>query len=213
MEAATAAGRRERPRALGAATMCEAFQATAADHPELVAMRTPGGTSEITWAEYAARVRSVAAGLAALGIERGDTVGIMLLNRPEFNIVDAAAMHLGATPFSIYNTSSPEQVAYLFGNAGNRVVITERQFLPTIEAADVQGIKDVVVIDDGLGELEAGGDPSFDFDAAWRAVEPDDLITLCYTSGTTGPPKGVQLTHANLIAEANGVYDAIGYVP
>ncbi len=213
MEAATAAGRRERPRALDAATMCEAFQATAADHPDLVALRTPGGAVEMTYGKYAARVRSVAAGLAALGVGRGDTVGVMLLNRPEFNIVDAAAMHLGATPFSIYNTSSPEQVAYLFGNAGNRVVITERQFLPTIEAADVEGVEDVFCIDDGLGELESAGDPSFDFEAAWRAVEPGDLITLCYTSGTTGPPKGVQLTHANLIAEARGVYDAIGYEP
>src|SRR4051812_31014853 len=178
MEAATAAGRRERPRALGAATMCEAFQATAADHPDLIAMRTPGGATEITWGEYAARVRSVAAGLAALGVERGDTVGIMLLNRPEFNVVDAAAMHLGATPFSIYNTSSPEQVAYLFGNAGNRIVVTERQFLPTLEAAGVEGIEQVICIDGGpdttiaLEEVEAAGDPAFEFEATWRAVQP-----------------------------------------
>src|SRR3954470_18832679 len=168
----------EQPLALRAKTLCEAFLRTASERPDQVALRTPRDGVTITWGEYRDRVERIAAGLAALGVERGDTVGIMLLNRPEFNIVDAAAMHLGATPFSIYNTSSPEQVAYLFGNAGNRVVITERQFLPTIEAADVQGIKDVVVIDDGLGELEAGGDPSFDFDAAWRAVEPDDLITL-----------------------------------
>jgi long-subunit acyl-CoA synthetase (AMP-forming) len=197
--------------------MCEAFQATAADHPDRIAMRTPGGATEITWGEYAARVRSVAAGLAALGVERGDTVGIILLNRPEFNIVDTAAMHLGATPFSIYNTSSPEQIAYLFGNAGNRVVVTERQFLPAIEAAGVKGVEQIVCIDGGpepaitLDELEAAGDPDFDFESAWRAVAPDDLITLCYTSGTTGPPKGVQLTHANLVAEVNGVYDATPY--
>ena len=214
-----AAGRLERPRALDSATMCAAFQATAADHPDLVAIRTPGGATEITWAEYAARVRSVAAGLAALGVERGDTVGIMLLNRPEFNIVDAAAMHLGATPFSIYNTSSPEQVAYLFGNAGNRVVVTEEQFLPTIEAAGVEAVEQLICIDGGpdsavtLAELEEGGDPAFDFEAAWQAVEPEDLITLCYTSGTTGPPKGVQLTHANLVAEVRGVWEAIGYEP
>jgi long-subunit acyl-CoA synthetase (AMP-forming) len=197
--------------------MCEAFQATAADHPDRIAMRTPGGATEITWGEYPARVRWVAAGLAALGVERGDTVGIILLNRPEFNIVDTAAMHLGATPFSIYNTSSPEQIAYLFGNAGNRVVVTERQFLPAIEAAGVKGVEQIVCIDGGpepaitLDELEAAGDPDFDFESAWRAVAPDDLITLCYTSGTTGPPKGVQLTHANLVAEVNGVYDATPY--
>jgi long-subunit acyl-CoA synthetase (AMP-forming) len=58
----------------------------------------------ITWREYAERVRRVAAGLAALGVGRGDAVGIMLTNRPEFHIIDAAALHLGATPFSVYNT-------------------------------------------------------------------------------------------------------------
>jgi long-subunit acyl-CoA synthetase (AMP-forming) len=217
MESATVASSAVRPRALGASTMCEAFQITAADNSDLVALRTPGGETEITFAEYAARVRAIAAGLAALGVGRGDTVGLMLLNRPEFNLCDTAAMHLGAVPFSIYNTSSPEQIAYLFGNAGNRVVITERQFLDPIAAAGVEAIEHTICIDDpaagtiSLDELVAGGDPDFDFEAAWRAVQPDDLITLCYTSGTTGPPKGVQLTHANLIAETNAVYDAIPY--
>ena len=197
--------------------MCEAFQITAAEHSEVVALRTPGGATEITFGEYAERVRSIAGGLAELGVKRGDTVGIMLINRPEFALVDAAAMHLGATPFSIYNTSSPEQIAYLFGNAGNRVVITEPQFLAPIGAAAVEGIEHTICLDDApegtitLAELEAGGSSDFDFEAAWRAVEPDDLVTLCYTSGTTGPPKGVQLTHANLLAECRGVFEAIGY--
>ena len=106
-------------------TVCAAFQQTVVSNPDAIALRTPGGATEWTWAEYGARVRSIAAGLAALGVERGDTVAMMLVNRPEFSACDAAAMHLGATPFSIYNTSSPEQIAYLFGNAGNRVVICE----------------------------------------------------------------------------------------
>ena len=219
MESATApeTGAPALPRALEAATMCEVFQITAAEHPDVVALRTPGGETEITYAEYARRVRSIAAGLAAIGVRRGDTVGMMLLNRPEFNLCDAAAMHLGATPFSIYNTSAPEQIEYLFGNAGNIVVITESQFLGVIAAAGVEEIEQTIVIDEGpegtitLAELEAGGDPGFDFEAAWRAVEPGDLITLCYTSGTTGPPKGVQLTHANLVAECRGVYSVIPY--
>ncbi len=208
-----------KPRTLDATTMCEAFQITVADNPGTLALRTPGGETEITFAEYAERVRSLAAGLAALGVKRGDTVGIMLLNRPEFQLCDTAAMHLGATPFSIYNTSTPEQIAYLFGNAENRVVITESQFLEPIRAAGVDAIEHTVVIDDApegtisLAELEAGGDAGFDFEAAWRAVQPDDLITLCYTSGTTGPPKGVQLTHANLMAEARGVFGATPYEP
>ena len=118
--------------ALRASTVCEAFQITVGENAEQVALRTAGGELELTFAEMAERVRDIAAGLHALGVRRGDTVGLMLLNRPEFNLCDTAAMHLGATPFSIYNTCSPEQVAYLFGNAANRVVITELQFLDTI---------------------------------------------------------------------------------
>jgi len=113
-------------------SLCEAFQNTVAATGDVVALRTPGGGQEITWQEYGERVRRLAEGLAALGVGHGDTVGIMLTNRPEFALVDTAALHLGAVPFSIYNTSAPEQIAYLFGNAGNRVVVTEQQFLSQV---------------------------------------------------------------------------------
>src|SRR5687767_15830450 len=74
-------------------SVCELFQRTAAGHADRVALRTPGGQVTITWAEYNRRVRDIAAGLAALGVRRGDTVGLMLTNRPEFHLCDAAAMH------------------------------------------------------------------------------------------------------------------------
>jgi len=187
-------------------TVCEAFQRTAKIDPGAVALRTPGDKVSITWREYAERVEKAAAGLAKLGVKRGDTFAIMMTNRPEFAVVDAAAMHLGATAFSIYNTSSPEQIAYLFGNAENTVVATETALLPVILASGVK-LEHVICIDGkpegatiSLEELEASGDPDFDFEAAWKAVKPEDVLTLIYTSGTTGPPKGVQLTHANLIA-------------
>src|SRR5689334_19144568 len=93
-----------RPRALEAPTLVEAFQVTAGEHAARTALRTQADEFTATWAEYAERVRAVAAGLAALGVGRGDTVGIMLTNRPEFHFADTAAMHLGATPFSVYNT-------------------------------------------------------------------------------------------------------------
>src|SRR4051812_25874891 len=105
--------------AVGATTLCEAFQATAARRGDAVALRTPGGV-EISWTEYADRVRALAAGLAAHGIARGDTVAIMLTNRPEHHLVDAAALHLGATPFSVYNTSSPDQLEYVLTHARSR---------------------------------------------------------------------------------------------
>ncbi len=197
----------DRP-ALRASTVCEAFQITAGENVDRVALRTPGGEIELTFGEMAERVRNIATGLHALGVRPGDTVGLMLLNRPEFNLCDVAAMHLGATPFSIYNTCSPEQVAYLFANAANRVVITELQFLETIRAAGVDSLEHVICLDGApegalaLADVESAGDPGFDFEAAWRAVSGEDLITICYTSGTTGPPKGVELTHANVLAEA-----------
>ena len=90
-----------------------------------MALRTPGGGVEVTWGEYAERVRNVAGALAALGIGAGDTVAMMLTNRAEAFIVDTAALHLGATPFSINSTSSPDQIEYLLGHAESRVAVTE----------------------------------------------------------------------------------------
>ncbi|MGH2979724.1 MAG: AMP-binding protein, partial [Solirubrobacterales bacterium] len=211
----------EQPAALWAATLCEAFQATAAERPDAVALRTPGDGASITWAEYAQRVPRIAAGLASLGLERGDTVALMLTNRPEFNLADTAAMHLGATAFSVYNTSTPEQVEFLFGNAGNRVAITERAFLPVVRAAQQRSpdLEHVVLVDGeaegiiALDRLEEMGTSSFGFDSTWKAVEPDDVVTLIYTSGTTGPPKGVQLTHRNLMAEIRAVADRLPTEP
>jgi long-chain acyl-CoA synthetase len=80
-------------------TLPQAFQQTAALQPEAVAIRTVGDEVVITWRQYADRVRRIAAGLAALGVERGDTVGLMLRNRPEFHLADTAVIHLGAIPF------------------------------------------------------------------------------------------------------------------
>ena len=205
------------PRSFAAFTLCEAFQITAAERPDAVALRTPGGGVEISWAAYAERVRRIAGGLAALGIGHGDTVALMMTNRPEFNLVDTAAMHLGATSFSIYNTSAPDQISYLFSNAANRVIVCERQFLDVIRAADAPLAEHVVVIDgevEGtipLTDLENRRDAYFDFDGAWRAVKPDDVLTLIYTSGTTGPPKGVQLTHASVMAENQGCATVIPF--
>jgi long-chain acyl-CoA synthetase len=198
-----------RPRALSAETMCEAFQITADERANSPALRLKDSDYEASWNDYAAAVRRRAAGLAALGVKRGDTVGFMLVNRPALHLTDCAAMHLGATCFSVYNTSSPEQIEYVVADAGNRVLVTEQAFLDRVLAARerVEGLEHVVVIDGDLPkgtiaieELEALGQPDFDFEAAWRAVEPDDVLCLIYTSGTTGPPKGVQLTQQNMIS-------------
>jgi long-chain acyl-CoA synthetase len=200
-------------------TLPQAFQETAAFGPDSVAIRTVGDEVVITWRQYGDRVRKIATGLSALGVERGHTVGLMLRNRPEFHLADTAVMHLGAIAFSIYNTSAPDQIRYLFSNAENKIVITERDFLPAIKAAGAD-LAHVIVVDADVDDcltleyLESlGAKTDFDFDSAWRAVRPDDVATLIYTSGTTGPPKGVELTHANLMAAFSAIVDLLGMQP
>ncbi len=198
-----------RPAALDAPTLCHAFQLTAAERPDEIALRNPGDQITITWREYAERVERIASGLARLGVGRGDAVGLMLLNRPEFHLVDTAVLHLGAVPFSVYNTSTPEQIAAQFRNARNRVVVTERHFVGAVQAArrtaplvehviQLDGADDDIV---SLAELEGTGLSSFRFAETWQAVAADDLAAIIYTSGTTGAPKGVELTHAAALAE------------
>jgi len=220
MEHSTVERKTEPPPALDAATMCEAFQITAEAVSDQGALRLKDDELTLTWADYAERTRKVAAGLTALGVGRGDTVAIMLTNRPEFHFCDAGAMHLGATPFSIYNTYSSEQIEYLVSDAANKVAFTEQAFadrLLAVLGAD-NALEHVVVVDGeppegamSLADLEAKGSVDFDFEAAWRAVEPDDILTLIYTSGTTGPPKGVQITHANMTQCVRSYDKIIGF--
>ena len=107
-------------RAVGAATIAEAFRLTVEDHPDRIAVRTKDDEIALTWAQLRDSVDALAGGLDALGVTRGDTVALMISNRPEFMVADLAAMTLGATPFSIYLTSAPDQVAYVVKDAGAR---------------------------------------------------------------------------------------------
>lgn len=200
----------ERPR-----TMCEAFQRTAVVDPDAVALRTPGGTQELTWLEYSEQVRKVAAGLAGLGVRSGDTVSLMMANRIEFYPLEIGAQHVGATSFSVYNTLPAEQLTYVFGNAGTTVVMCEEQYVDRIRASKAP-IKHIVCIDGNpagtlsVEDLHAAAPADFDFESTWRAVQPDDVVTLIYTSGTTGNPKGVEMTHANLLFEGYALDSVLG---
>jgi long-subunit acyl-CoA synthetase (AMP-forming) len=213
----------DQPRTLAARTMCEAFQLVAAERRDDQALRTIGDGVTVSFGEYAQRVTQLAGAFHALGVRRGHTVAFMLANRPEFHLLDTAVMHLGATPFSIYNTSSVEQIAYLLEDAGNRTLVVEAAFLDRARTAIEQAgsVEQLIVLDEAslagselsLADLErlAPG-PEFDFEASWRAVEPDDVLTLIYTSGTTGPPKGVQITHANEMSQCESLL-ATGELP
>ena len=130
MESSTIAA--EAGRAVDAPTLTEALRRTAANNPDIVAVRTPDDRVSLTWSELLGRVDAVAGGLAALGVQPYDTVAIMLGNRPEFHIVDLAAAMVGATPFSIYVTYPPEEIQYLMRDADCRVAIVEQAYLPAM---------------------------------------------------------------------------------
>src|SRR4051794_40312784 len=182
-------------RSVAAATLAEAFRLTVEDHPDGVAVRTADDAIRWTWSDVRARVDALAGGLARLGVGHGDTVALMLTNRPEFMVADLAAVSLGATPFSIYLTSAPEQIAYVVRDAGARVAIVEEPFAPLFS-----GLVEHVIVADAIQDAYVDG-----FAPDWRAVSADDVLTLIYTSGTTGPPKGVQLAHRNQMAAVRAV--------
>ena len=205
--------------ALAAATIAEAFRITAAERANEVAIRTRGDEFTITWGELRERVDALAGGLAKLGVERGDTVALMLGNRPEFHLCDLAVMMLGATPFSIYSTYTPEQIQYLVKDADAKLLICEQQYLPRIRDARraLPGLEYVIVVDGeaplgtlALADIE-GSNPDFDVEASVAQIKPNDVLTLIYTSGTTGPPKGVQLVHRNLLATVEGIEGLIDF--
>ncbi len=202
-------------RDLIARNFAEAFATTVERLGDEVAVRTADDEVTLSWNELRARAAAIAGGLRSLGVSKGDTVALMLNNRPEFLPIDLGAVHLGAVPFSIYQTLAPEQIRYVVSDAGARVAFVESMFLPQLLAAkeDLPDLEHVVVVDgDGgthtLSELEAI-DPDFDPSGLVEEIEADDLLTLIYTSGTTGPPKGVQLTHRNLMSLVTGVEDML----
>jgi long-chain acyl-CoA synthetase len=206
-------------RDLHAQNLAVAFARTVERIPEDPAIIWGDGDDEqrMTWAEVAARAARIAGGLASLGVSKGDTVAIMLNNRPEFIPIDLGAVSLGGVPFSIYQTSSPEQIQYVCSDAGVKLAIVETAFLGVFNEARKQlpEIETLIVVDgEGgdhtLAELEAI-DPEFNVSETVAAVEPDDLLTLIYTSGTTGPPKGVQLTHRNLMMLTASVDDIVDF--
>jgi long-chain acyl-CoA synthetase len=172
----------------------------------------------LTWAELRETARDVAAALADRGLDPRATVAIMATNRIEHVVADHAALLAGAVPMSIYNTLSPEQVSYIAGHAEPQAVFLETADHVTrwtLALADVASIKVVVGIGDAAvadprfvtwDDLAAAGRalPKDDVDARSADVRPEDPATILYTSGTTGDPKGVVLTHTNVVYQTEG---------
>jgi long-subunit acyl-CoA synthetase (AMP-forming) len=171
-----------------------------------------GSWVEKTFAQYADGVAAAAAGLRAAGVEPGDRVVLMMRNIVDFHIVDLAAVFCGATPISIYNSSSPEQVAYLAGHCEAKVAVVEddgfhERFLKVRE--ELPALGEIVNLAQG-GRDQLAGHGTLDLREAAEAVTPDTLATVIYTSGTTGPPKGVMISHHNVVYTAESLRRCFG---
>ncbi|GIH66758.1 AMP-dependent synthetase/ligase [Microbispora siamensis] len=168
--------------------------------------------------QFAADVRSLAAGFLAAGIQPGDRIALLAATSYEWTVVDYALWTVGALPVPIYETSSAEQVRWVLEDAGPVAAVVEREShrrLIEDVAASLSGPLRVWQIDGGgLDRLREDGR---DMDDARllerrRAVSADDLATIIYTSGTTGRPKGCMLSHGNLLYEVRIAIDGLGRI-
>ncbi|MGH2748871.1 MAG: AMP-dependent synthetase/ligase [Actinomycetota bacterium] len=199
-----------------AQTIVERFHERVRSHPEKVALRhkVGGQWRDITWRDYGDRVESIAKSLLSLGFQHGDKISLLSNNRPEWQVCDVAAMSLGGATAAIYQTNSPEQVAYIVDHSDSKVAFVENpeqleKILKT--RADVPKLQRVVVIEGYQGDADPELVMTFEdflalgkdvedarYEQALADVKPEDLATFVYTSGTTGPPKAVMLTHDNI---------------
>lgn len=182
-------------------------------HPDAVLLRAmdgAGGWNEHTIADVARRAGQVAVGLQADGVSPGERVLLMMRNIPAFHWFDLGAQLVRATPVSIYNSSSPEEVQYLAEHAEARIAVLEDDgFLQRVlkVRGELPNLEKIYVLNPPDGDLPDGVFPASaltshgdgDYAALAADTSPDDLATLIYTSGTTGPPKGVMLSQYNIV--------------
>jgi len=190
------------------------------DKPFLWAKRD-GRYRSVSWAQAARDVRRLALGLRSLGIARGDRVGLVSENRPEWIIADLAIMTAGAITVPTYVTHTVEDHRHVFANSGARAVFVSKPALSArvlAAANQVDSVHTVMAIEPAAGQASAvdllsweemlarGSEQPDDSDETVAAIEPDDTACLIYTSGTGGIPKGVMTTHRNIIANCHGAH-------
>ncbi|HEX7186554.1 MAG TPA: long-chain fatty acid--CoA ligase [Thermoanaerobaculia bacterium] len=193
-------------------TLSELFlKAAGYNKPDCLLYKVGGTYQPVSTAELVARVRKLARALELLGVQKGDRVALMAENGPHWPTVDFATLCIGGVVVPIYPTLLPDQASYIANDCGARIVFAETVhhlagFLS--EAAKMPQVEQFVLIRgesndprvitlSELSERGADADP-VKFEEKARTCKPDDLATFVYTSGTTGQPKGVMLTHGNI---------------
>ncbi|MEU0482705.1 AMP-dependent synthetase/ligase [Streptosporangium sp. NPDC006013] len=206
-------------REIAGRTVCDQLREAAESDPDAPAYSDPveGGWSTLTYSEARQRVLEIAAGFAALGLEPGEAVALMMVNRSEHVLADLGTVHAGAVSCSVYSTFTPEQVAFVAGDVKAKIAVLGgpaelARWEPVLD--DLPELHKVIVLEGApagdrfvswddflaLGRDRLAADPAA-VDARWQAVTADDVLTVLYTSGTTGNPKGVPLTHSNVFFE------------
>ena len=200
-------------------TLVDVFERVARVHPKpnTLNYKKDGQWQPISSVEMMTRIRHLAAGLYAIGVRHGDRVALLSESRVEWTLTDAACQFAGAIDVPIYPTLAPPQVRYIIEDSGARVLVLNNyeKFEQLREVLkDCSGIEQIVFFDEA-GVTEADGltlcaleekgralaeQQSGLVDELAHATRPDELATIIYTSGTTGEPKGVMLTHANLVS-------------
>ncbi|MFE4260799.1 AMP-dependent synthetase/ligase [Streptomyces sp. NPDC056883] len=196
----------------------------AAEHGDLPALSWREGAegtdgtawTTLSWSDVRRKVAVLAAGYASLGVERGEHVLLMMGNRPEHWLTDLALVHLGAVPVTVYGTSAPEQIAHIARHSRARLAVVEgarelARWEPLLSDPGTPLERLVVAEPAEAGphstyaSVYAGGvhlHRSEAFEKAWRESRSEDPLTVVYTSGTTGDPKGVRLTHRNIVLQS-----------
>ncbi len=202
-------------------TVCGALRRTAADWAGEPALsdRAEDGWRTLTWAQTRQQVLELAAGFLALGLAPGERVALMLPNRSEHVLADLGAVHAGGVPVTFYATLAAEQVGFVAGDCDARIAVLDgadqlARWAPVL--GQLPGLVKIIVLDDAAcppGELyltwadfvALGRDRlaslAAEVEARVAAIGPDDPVTLLYTSGTTGNPKGVLISHRGVLYE------------
>ncbi|WP_327091857.1 long-chain fatty acid--CoA ligase [Nonomuraea sp. NBC_01738] len=212
--------RGEIERSIEGRTACEQLRLAAQEHPDAPAYSDPveGGWDTLTYAGARQRVLEIAAGFVALGLLPGEAVALMMINRSEHVLADLGAVHAGGVGCTVYSTFAPDQIAFVARDVAARFIVLGgpadlARWEPVLD--QLTGVSRIIMLDGApeddprylswadflaLGASTLATDPAA-VDARWRAVTPSDTVTVLYTSGTTGMPKGVPLTHHNVFYE------------